>query len=80
MQQTAATTEKIELMGLLPQELADVLASMGVPKFRAAQLFRWLQQHLRFLPGGLQNGLQILCLGTPWIGTQSDGGGNARSD
>ncbi|MGN0648584.1 MAG: 23S rRNA (adenine(2503)-C(2))-methyltransferase RlmN [Oscillospiraceae bacterium] len=44
MQQTAATTEKIELMGLLPQELADVLASMGVPKFRAAQLFRWLHQ------------------------------------
>lgn len=44
MQQTVATTEKIELMGLLPQELADVLAPMGVPKFRAAQLFRWLHQ------------------------------------
>lgn len=37
-------TEKIELMGLLPQELADVLQPLNVPKFRAAQLFRWMHQ------------------------------------
>lgn len=36
--------EKIELMGLLPQELAEVLKPLNVPKFRVMQIFRWLHQ------------------------------------
>lgn len=37
-------TEKIELLGLLPHELADALQPLNVPKFRAAQLFRWMHR------------------------------------
>ncbi|MBQ4345838.1 MAG: 23S rRNA (adenine(2503)-C(2))-methyltransferase RlmN [Oscillospiraceae bacterium] len=37
-------TEKIELLGLLPHELTDALQPLDVPKFRAAQLFRWMHR------------------------------------
>lgn len=36
--------EKISIKSLLPQELEQLLAEMGEPKYRAKQIFKWLHQ------------------------------------
>lgn len=35
--------EKIDIKSLDEKELADIIAQMGLPKFRSAQIFDWLQ-------------------------------------
>lgn len=37
-------TNKIEIRNLLPEELKEELAAMGQPAYRAAQIFKWLNQ------------------------------------
>ena len=34
---------KIDLRSLMPEQLETLIAEMGQPKFRAKQLFSWLQ-------------------------------------
>ena len=36
--------EKVSIKSLLPQELEQLLAEMGEPKYRAKQIFKWLHQ------------------------------------
>ena len=36
--------EKIDLKSLLPEELESLLAEMGQPRYRASQLFAWMQK------------------------------------
>ncbi len=36
--------EKISIKSLLPQELEQLLAELGEPKYRAKQIFKWLHQ------------------------------------
>ena len=38
---------KLNIVSLLPEELEAELVRMGEPKFRAAQIFRWLSQGVR---------------------------------
>ena len=38
---------KQDIVSLLPEELADALAELGEPKYRAAQVFRWLSRGVR---------------------------------
>ena len=38
---------KLNIVSLLPEELETELTAMGEPKFRAAQIFRWLGQGVR---------------------------------
>lgn len=35
--------QKLDIKSMLPEELAGVIAGMGQPKYRAGQLFAWLQ-------------------------------------
>ena len=42
MGETPANTHRIDALSLLPGELAEIAAEMGMPKFRAGQVFRWL--------------------------------------
>ncbi|MEG1632520.1 MAG: 23S rRNA (adenine(2503)-C(2))-methyltransferase RlmN [Oscillospiraceae bacterium] len=37
-------TDKIDIKSLLPEELAAALVAIGEPKYRAAQVYRWLSQ------------------------------------
>ncbi|MBR5372126.1 MAG: 23S rRNA (adenine(2503)-C(2))-methyltransferase RlmN [Oscillospiraceae bacterium] len=37
--------EKIDLLGLLPEQIAEHMKEMGAPAFRAKQIFRWI--HVR---------------------------------
>lgn len=40
--------DKLELLGLFPQELGDALADMKLPAYRVKQLFSWLHRGARF--------------------------------
>lgn len=46
MEHTTPDTARIDVKGLLPDELAAVLAPLGVPAFRGKQLFGWLHRRL----------------------------------
>jgi 23S rRNA (adenine2503-C2)-methyltransferase len=46
MKQMQDTQTKVELLSLLPNELADLLVSLGEPKYRAAQMFPQLHKGL----------------------------------
>ena len=45
------TTEKKDILSLLPQELEIELTEMGEPRFRAAQIFQWLSRGVRSFEG-----------------------------
>ena len=40
--------DKLELLGLFPQELGEALADMKLPAYRVKQLFSWLHRGARF--------------------------------
>ena len=40
--------DKLELLGLFPQELGEALAGMKLPAYRVKQLFSWLHRGARF--------------------------------
>ncbi|MCA9785074.1 MAG: 23S rRNA (adenine(2503)-C(2))-methyltransferase RlmN, partial [Candidatus Cloacimonetes bacterium] len=42
--QTTGSTSQLNLCGLSPLELADVLESAGENRFRASQIFQWVHQ------------------------------------
>ncbi|MFH1278174.1 MAG: 23S rRNA (adenine(2503)-C(2))-methyltransferase RlmN [Candidatus Eisenbacteria bacterium] len=39
-----AGTERTRLAGLFPEEIAELLAPLGAPRYRADQLFRWIHK------------------------------------
>jgi 23S rRNA (adenine2503-C2)-methyltransferase len=43
-----APAAKLDLLGLLPDELARFLSALGEPSYRARQLFSWLHRGARF--------------------------------
>lgn len=45
--------EKIQLLGMTPEELAAYMKTLGQPAFRAKQVFAWLHQGVPF--GGMSN-------------------------
>ena len=45
--------EKIQLLGMTPEELAAYMKALGQPAFRARQVFAWLHQGVPF--GGMSN-------------------------
>ncbi len=59
--------EKIDIGSLLPQELEEFLQELGQPRFRATQVFSWLQQgvssfeEMTDLPKGLREELNERC-------------------
>ena len=59
---------KIDIMSLLPEELEQLVVSLGQPKFRAGQIFGWLHQkwaaefdEMSNLPAALRDKLREQC-------------------
>ncbi len=62
--------EKMQLLGMTPEELAAYLKAQGQPAFRAKQVFAWLHQGVTFermsnLPKALRESLQNTCIDNP---------------
>lgn len=62
--------ERLQLLGLFPEELADFLKERGQPAFRAEQMFTWLHRGADFdgmtnLPKDLREGLKENALAQP---------------
>ena len=63
-------TEKTQLLGMTPDELAAYLKALGQPAFRAKQVFSWLHQGAAFeqmsnLPKALRETLAETCTANP---------------
>lgn len=63
-------TEKTQLLGMTPDELAAYLKALGQPAFRAKQVFSWLHQGAAFeqmsnLPKALRETLAETCIANP---------------
>ena len=63
-------TEKTQLLGMTPDELAAYLKALGQPAFRAKQVFSWLHQGTAFeqmsnLPKALRETLAETCTANP---------------
>ncbi len=61
---------RMQLLSMTPQELAELLKEMGQPAFRAKQVFAWLHQGVSFenmsnLPKTLRQSLLETCLDNP---------------
>lgn len=61
---------RMQLLSMTPQELAELLKEMGQPAFRARQIFAWLHQGVSFesmsnLPKTLRQSLFKTCLDNP---------------
>jgi len=62
--------DKIQLLGMTPEELGAYLKAQGQPAFRAKQVFAWLHQGVPFsqmsnLPKALRETLSETCIDNP---------------
>ena len=62
--------DKVQLLGLMPEELAEHMQRMGQPAFRAKQVFAWLHKGVGFdamhnLPATLRDSLSALAVAQP---------------
>ncbi|MFH1679788.1 MAG: 23S rRNA (adenine(2503)-C(2))-methyltransferase RlmN [Candidatus Eisenbacteria bacterium] len=77
-----ATTTREEWVGLLPEEIEERLRPLGVPRFRASQVFRWIHRHgargfdsMTNLPMELRESLAArAAVGIPEIAARSEPG------